>query len=203
MTARLSAFEYDQAAMEAGWDSPLRVRAFVESRLRGGMVVVDLGIGTGQAIQGYADKGVRVIGIDHDPAMLDTAGHRIDVNGRTIRADINEQLPLSDVYGAVDVVQAVGVLEFARDFSKLVHQVVTLLKPSGLFIGTIEVTTGDALAVERFDELTVYRHSVDEVRATLEQNGLKVHHEELYDGYRRGDTPSAGVPYYLFVAQPK
>ena len=109
------AHDYNTDSKEAGWDSPERVQKLVESRVTAGSKVLDIGIGTGLAVSGYADKGAAVIGLDHDQAMLDSAHKVVGENGSLRLADINGQLPIGDLEGAVDVAQAVGVLEFAKD----------------------------------------------------------------------------------------
>ena len=86
---------------EAGWDSPERVQKLVESRVTAGSRVLDIGIGTGLAVSGYADKGATIIGLDHDQAMLDTAHEVVGENGSLRLADINGQLPISDLEGSM------------------------------------------------------------------------------------------------------
>lgn len=103
---------YDTDSKEAGWDSPERAQKLVEPFIVSGAKVLDIGIGTGQAVSGYADKGATIIGLDHDQAMLDTAQAVIGENGSLHQADINKELPIADLESSVDVAQAVGVLEF-------------------------------------------------------------------------------------------
>ena len=193
---------YDTDSREAGWDSPERVQKLVESRVIAGSKVLDIGIGTGLAVSGYADKGATVIGLDHDQAMLDAAHDVVGENGSLRLADINAQLPIDDLEGSVDVAQAVGVLEFTKDLPSVFGQVYASLKKDGVFAFTSELIDGTrTLQPEtHYDDIdvTVYRHTPDEIADLLEQSGFQLVHAEGYDGYDRGDS---AVPYGIFLAQ--
>lgn len=194
--------DYDTDSKEAGWDSPERVQKLVESRVTAGSKVLDIGIGTGLAVSGYADKGATVIGLDHDQAILDTAHKVIGENGSLRLADINAQLPTDDLEGSVDVAQAVGVLEFAKDLPSVFEQVNKALKKDGLFAFTSELIDGTQTTEPEthYDDIdiTVYRHTPDEIAGLLEQTGFQLVHAEGYDGYERGGE---AVPYGVFLAQ--
>ncbi|MDQ5944029.1 MAG: hypothetical protein QG658_95, partial [Patescibacteria group bacterium] len=163
---------------------------------------LDIGIGTGLAVSGYADKGATVIGLDHDQAMLDTAQTVVGEHGSLRQADINGQLPIGDLVGSVDVAQAVGVLEFAKDLPRVFGQVYSSLKEDGVFAFTSELIDGTrTLEPEtHYDDIdvTVYRHTPDEIADLLEQAGFQLIHAEGYDGYERGGS---AVPYGVFLAQ--
>lgn len=193
---------YDTDSKEAGWDSPERIQKLVESRVTAGSKVLDIGIGTGFAVNGYADRGATVIGLDHDQAMLDAAHEVVGENGSLRLADINAQLPIDDLEGSVDVAQAVGVLEFAKDLPSVFGQVYGSLKEDGVFAFTSElIDEVQTLEPEtHYDDIdvTVYRHTPDEIADLLEQSGFRLLHTEGYDGYERG---VAAVPYGIFLAQ--
>ena len=196
------AYDYNTDSKEAGWDSPERVQKLVESRVTAGSKVLDIGIGTGLAVSGYADKGAAVIGLDHDQAMLDSAHKVVGENGSLRLADINGQLPIGDLEGAVDVAQAVGVLEFAKDLPSVFGQVYGGLKEDGVFAFTSELIDGTRTTEPETHyvdiDVTVYRHTPDEIADLLEQAGFQLVHAEGYDGYERGGS---AVPYGIFLAQ--
>lgn len=196
------AYSYDTDSREAGWDSPERVQKLVESRVTAGSKVLDIGIGTGLAVSGYTDKGATVIGLDHDQAMLDAADEVVGEKGSLRLADINGRLPIDDLEGSVDVAQAVGVLEFAKDLPSVFGQVYGSLKEYGVFAFTSELID-DTRTTEpetHYDDIdvTVYRHTPNEIADLLEQAGFQLVHAEGYDGYERGDS---AVPYGIFLAQ--
>ena len=201
-TSETFAPTYDTDSKEAGWDSPERVQKLVESRVTAGSRVLDIGIGTGLAVSGYVDKGATVVGLDHDQAMLDVAHEIVGENGSLRLADINAQLPIDDLEGSVDVAQAVGVLEFAKDLRSVFGQVYGSLKEDGVFAFTSELiddiqTTEPETHYDDID-VTVYRHTPDEIADLLEQAGFQLVHAESYDGYERGGS---AVPYGIFLAQ--
>jgi predicted TPR repeat methyltransferase len=174
----------------------------VESRVTAGSRVLDIGIGTGLAVSGYADKGAIVIGLDHNQAMLDAAHDVVGENGSLRLADINNPLPISDLEDSVDVAQAVGVLEFAKDLPSVFGQVYDSLKEDGMFAFTSELIDGIQTTEPEthYDDIdiTVYRHTPDEIADLLEQSGFQILHAEGYDGYERGGS---AVPYGIFLAQ--
>ena len=198
----IPAYDYDTDSKQAGWDSPERVQKLVESRVTAGSRVLDIGIGTGLAVNGYADRGATVIGLDHDQAMLDAAQSVVGENGSLRQADINGLLPIDDLEGSVDVAQAVGVLEFAKDLPSVFGQVYGSLKEDGVLAFTSELINGvQTLEPEtHYDDIdvTVYRHTPDKIADLLEQSGFQLVHAEDYDGYERGGS---AVPYGIFLAQ--
>lgn len=192
---------YDTDSKEAGWDSPERAQRLVEPFIVSGAKVLDIGIGTGQAVSGYADKGATVIGLDHDQAMLDTAQSVVGENGVLRQADINKELPIADLENSVDVAQAIGVLEFAEDLPSIFEQVHKSLKDNGVFVFTSELLDDDSHELQtHYDDIdvTVHRHYPEEITSFLEESGFSLVDIDLYDGYKRGGK---SVPYGIFLAQ--
>lgn len=191
---------YDTDSKEAGWDSPERAQKLVEAYITPDSKVLDIGIGTGQAVNGYAEKGVTVIGLDHDESMLTAAESIVGENGSLRQADINKELPIADLKESVDVAQAVGVLEFAEDLPKVLEQVHGSLKENGVFVFTSELVDDKHPAKSHYEDvgLTVHRHSKEEIQNLLEQTGYTLLKSEAYAGYEREDGE---VPYGIFLAQ--
>ena len=191
---------YDADSKEAGWDSPERAQKLVEGYVTPGSKVLDIGIGTGQAVEGYAEKGATVIGLDRDTSMLDATGAVVGENGSLRQADINKELPIADLKGSVDVAQAIGVLEFAEDLPGVLDQVHGSLKENGVFVFTSELIDDTHASKSEFEDigLTVHRHTAEEIQGLLEQKGYKLLSQEAYDGYKREDGE---VPYGIFLAQ--
>lgn len=168
---------YDTDSKEAGWDSPERAQKLVEPFVVSGARVLDIGIGTGQAVSGYVDKGATVIGLDHDQAMLDAAHSIVGENGSLRQADINKELPIGDLENSVDVAQAVGVLEFAEDLPSIFEQVHKSLKDNGVFVFTSESLDDDSHELQtHFDDIgvTVHRHYPEEIKSLLEKSGFSM-----------------------------
>ncbi len=191
---------YDADSKEAGWDSPERAQKLVEDYVTPGSKVLDIGIGTGQAVSGYAEKGATVIGLDRDESMLGAAESIVGENGTLRQADINKELPITDLKESVDVAQAIGVLEFAEDLPGVLDQVHESLKENGVFVFTSELVNPAQDTTSRYEDigLTVHRHSVGEIQGLLERKGYKLLSHDAYDGYEREDGV---VPYGIFLAQ--
>jgi ubiquinone/menaquinone biosynthesis C-methylase UbiE len=72
----------------------LRARSYELLRLPPGVMVVDVGCGTGRAVAELAGQGARAVGVDLDPAMLTAARTRFpDID---VRAADATDLPLGD-----------------------------------------------------------------------------------------------------------
>lgn len=200
MSQEMTSEEYDSASKEAGWDSPERAQKLVDAYVTPGSKVLDIGIGTGQAVSGYAEKGATVVGLDHDASMLDKASRIVGENGLLRQADINKELPIADLRESVDVAQAIGVLEFAEDLPAVLEQVHGSLKENGVFVFTSELVDDTHASKSEFEDigLTVHRHTTEEIQGLLEQKGYKLLSQEAYDGYQREDGE---VPYGIFLAQ--
>lgn len=113
-------------------------KAFVKSLLdiRHGSVVVDLGCGAGVDLPAYAEAAGcagKVIGIDHDQALLAHAGsstnHLPTVS--TIRADIH-RLPLEA--GTVDRIHIDRVLQHVHSPPTVLAEAARTLSPAGLIV---------------------------------------------------------------------
>lgn len=197
--------DYDAESAKAGWDSPERAQELVGEFIHEGSNVLDIGIGTGQAVKGYKEKGARIIGIDRDEGMLQAAQETAGDAGVMRLGNINEQLPIEDLEGQADAVQIIGALEFAENIEDVFDQVEPTLNEGGVFVFTVETPEDDEMnkRSEYFPgaDVTVYRHSPEEIHELLSDKGLTLLHEETYGGYDRGDMNGAKVPYRIFLAQ--
>ena len=192
---------YDDDALGAGWDSPIRAQRLVEGFIVPGSLVLDVGIGTGLAVKGYQEKGASVIGIDHDPAMIKIARAATGVTDIRL-GDVNSTLPIVDLKHNVDVVQAIGVLEFVNNIKGTIAELTTCLKDDGVIVFTVELAQDESETkiTEYFPDpdVTVFRHSSEQVKEILEDLGLNLLYSAEYGGYTRGDE---NVPYAIFLAR--
>lgn len=191
---------YDIESAQAEWGSLERAQELAENYVRDGSNVLDIGIGTGQSVAGYMEKGARIIGIDRDESMLESAQNITGEAGAMRLGDINEQLPVEDLEGQVDVVQAIGVLEFAEDIEGVFDQVVPTIKEGGVFVFTVETPGGDGSgSPERLLEMdNRISHSPEEIYKLLTSKSLDLVREEAYGG---GDADSEKVSRRIFLAQ--
>lgn len=148
-------------------------------------------------------KGATVIGLDHDTAMLDQARKVVGENGVLRQADINKLLPISDLDGQVDVVQAVGVLEFASNLEGVIAQANISQKKGGVFAFTTEALAKvgpQSEIISPYPEagVTVHRHSVAEITKMLHDSGYELVSHDRYDAYERA---GGAVKYNMFLAR--
>ena len=107
-------------------------RAAILSRWIGtGRSVCDFGCRDGQLTRHYLE-GNRVVGCEIDSSALARARER-GIDARSV--DLNQALPFAD--GEFDVVVACEVLEHLPYWGISVREMVRVLKPGGLFLGSI------------------------------------------------------------------
>lgn len=100
------------------------------SLLPEGLVVADLGCGTGEAVAALAPVCDRVIGVDRERAMLDAAAARAGhQRGVELRQGGLEDLPLADA--EVDVALCMLVLHHVVDPERAIREIRRVLKPGG------------------------------------------------------------------------
>ncbi len=96
-------------------------------------VLLEIGIGTGALLTELATHGAPVIGVDHSPAMLEEARHRIG-NQENIELRLGEMnhLPVPD--GTVGCVIATMVLHHAADPAPVLGEFRRVLAPGGMLL---------------------------------------------------------------------
>jgi len=97
-----------------------------------GKRILDIGCRTGMLTRYYA-SGNDVVGIDVDRRALDVAAAQLGIE--TIWADAEAGLPFDDQ--SFDIVVAGEVLEHLADPAKVVADVRRVLRPAGLFAGSV------------------------------------------------------------------
>jgi SAM-dependent methyltransferase len=97
-----------------------------------GRRVLDLGCRTG-ALASYYATGNELVGVDVDHEALARASERLGID--TVWADVEEGLPFDDA--GFDVVVAGELLEHLADPRAAVLHVRRVLRPGGLFVGSV------------------------------------------------------------------
>lgn len=93
--------------------------------------------------------------------MLDAALAVVGKSSSLRLADINDRLPITDLHGSIDVAQAVGVLEFAKDLPSIFSQVYDSLRGDGVFVFTLELK--DEVHNSDSEAYTGYEHGGEPV----------------------------------------
>src|SRR5919197_3969187 len=112
----------------------VRRAAIAAARVTPGMIVADVGIGTGFLAEAALDAGARVIGIDISDAMLDEAARKFAGRPFEARSGGVDALPLADA--EVDVVLANMVLHHAPDPPAAIREMARALRPGGVLVLT-------------------------------------------------------------------
>lgn len=112
-------------------DDALRARA-ISQLVPEGLVVADIGTGTGILATELATLGLRVVGIDHSPRMLEAARAKLDsagIEGVELRGGEAHALPLDDA--EVDAVFAHMVLHYLPSPAESIAEFARVIKPGG------------------------------------------------------------------------
>jgi ubiquinone/menaquinone biosynthesis C-methylase UbiE len=147
---------FDQVADQ--WDG-MRQRFFGEGVRRAamraaavgpGMLVADVGTGTGFLAEAALDAGARVIGIDISDGMLAQVTARFGGRAFEARHGDTAALPLGDA--EADAVLANMVLHHAEDPPSAIREMARILKPGGrLVITDADSHTHEWLRTEQHD----------------------------------------------------
>ncbi len=159
-------------ALRKVWgDELLRARALTHL-VPPGLVVADVGTGTGVLALELAGLGCRVIAVDSSTAMLDAAARKIAEAGCgdiELREGDAEHLPLED--GEVDAAYAHMVLQYLEAPEPAIAEMARVIRPGGHVV-LIDFTRHDRAWMQQ--ELGV-RHlgfAAEEIEAALTGAGL-------------------------------
>jgi ArsR family transcriptional regulator len=100
-----------------------------------GVSLLEIGVGTGGLLAELAARASKVIGVDHSPAMLEEARHRLDgagIGGIELRLGEMSHLPLPDA--SVGCVVANMVLHHAADPTAVLAEIRRVLTPGGTLL---------------------------------------------------------------------
>ena len=163
--------DYDQRMRgQLAYRAPEILRELAEMVLPGatGLVVLDLGCGTGLAGEVFAGMAAEIDGIDLSPAMVALARARKLYRNLEV-ADI--ETILANGSPDYDLVLAADTLVYLGDLTKVFRGVARRLKPGGLFLFTTEASTGAEfeLGLKRR-----WRHSASYIRDLASSAGLDV-----------------------------
>lgn len=128
----------------------VRRASVAAARLGPGMVVADVGTGTGFLAEIALEAGARVIGVDISDGMLAQVTSRFAARAFEARRGDTAALPLGD--GEVDAVLGNMVLHHADDPPAAIREMARALKPGGtLVITDADTHTHEWLRTEQHD----------------------------------------------------
>ncbi len=127
-----------------------------------GRQILDLGCGTGTALNWLGQFGYSLVGADYSTAMLDVAKAKAESNGLNIRW-IESNLKKIEDSNQQDLILALDVLnefENLRDLQVIFGKVANLLKPGRFFIFDMQTLEGLIHSYQIGDS---FRHRSDEL----------------------------------------
>ena len=123
--------EYDSQSLKCQWHSPAILFGLMYYRLSPGESLLDLGIGTGLGALPFHKAGLKVLGIDRSPAMIDRCRRR-NLPWKIIQHDLTHS-PWPIENNSVDHVISAGVTHFVGDLRVFVFEASRVMKAGGLF----------------------------------------------------------------------
>lgn len=98
-----------------------------------GLVVADLGCGTGEVVAALAPVVRRVTGVDREPAMIEAAARRTaELGNVALHAASLDALPLADA--SLDAATLMLVLHHVVDLGAVLAEVARVLRPGGRLV---------------------------------------------------------------------
>jgi predicted TPR repeat methyltransferase len=161
--------DYDSRMLgQLSYQAPVILRELAGLVLPGetGLVVLDLGCGTGLSGAAFRDRAARLVGIDLSPAMIAKARAR-GVYDELLVADIETGFGTQ----AYDLVVAADTLVYLGDLEVCFARVATALKSGGKFLFTVESKGGDGFEL---GPKRRWRHSEPYLRAQAVAHGFAV-----------------------------
>jgi predicted TPR repeat methyltransferase len=155
---------------QLGYQAPEILRELAGLVMPGaeGLVVLDLGCGTGLAGVAFADMAASLDGIDLSPAMIAKA-RALGVYRTLAVADIESALAAGGE--DYDLVLAADTLVYLGDLAATFAGVAERLKPGGLFLFTVESSSGSAFEL---GPKRRWRHTESYLRKIAADAGLEV-----------------------------
>ncbi|SFO68426.1 class I SAM-dependent methyltransferase [Amycolatopsis rubida] len=133
-----------------------------------GKQVLELGSAGGGLTEQLAAAGAEVLGLDHDPRLVEIARKRLGARARFEIADLDE--PLSMVPSAsADLVVASLVLHYVADWGPLLAELRRCLKPGGALVFSIHHPITGWLRSDRADY-----HRVELISEDWDWDGVTV-----------------------------
>jgi len=122
-----------------------------------GQSVLDIGCGTGNGLQTFLDRGLKVTGIDPSPYMLDIAQKNIG-NRADLHRGFAEDLPFDD--NSFNYACLITTLEFVEDPKKALEEACRVAKDK-IFLGVLNryAITGIHRRIQGVFSRTIYNHA--------------------------------------------
>lgn len=209
--------QYDEATFKGKWDASNEInKTLLQFGLvKNNLIVLDLGVGTGQSIKVFVNKNCKISAVDISNKMLQIVKRKCP-EVKTFKYDINNGLTgLHFKHEFFDIIIAVGILEFIKNIKRIIKETHQLLKTDGYFIFTYELL----LPNHKFQKLRVqynaegyienppkimkfrlYRRSKKEINEILNGAGYQIIRHFKIKAFLKGPSK---IPVYYGVVLTK
>lgn len=189
---------YDKATKgEFKWLAPHMIAKRLMPLVKKDNIILDLGCGTGQSAEPFIKKGCRVIGLDTSAEMLKVAKKYGFL--KLCKHDIEKGFrKLSFQKKSFDAIIAVGIIEFIKNFKKLIKELSDLTKSEGYIAFTYEPIVeksklqykkvslvGEDIVdpIPKLLSFKIYRYTKKEVKEILSKNKINIIYQGKFIGY--------------------
>lgn len=178
--------EYDDQSRKYQWHGPAILFGMMFPRLNPGETLLELGIGTGLGALLFHKAGLKIVGIDSSPAMIERCRSR-GLQWTIYQHDLT-QTPWPSGSNSVNHVVTAGVTHFISNLRPIFEEASRVLKPGGLFgFDYSEFSRETALDYVRLEDGVyrsydaeydqhLYRHSEDYVLSIMSKAGFEMIH---------------------------
>ncbi|MBD3219367.1 MAG: methyltransferase domain-containing protein [candidate division Zixibacteria bacterium] len=175
---------YDRKAAEYNWRGPEIIFGLAYPYINQGESILDMGIGTGLGSEPFAGAGLKVYGMDISEKMLDICRDKGFTWG--LQKHDLRNIPYPYEYNAFHHALALSVFLIFEEIADIFKETGRIIRPGGIFGFTAEdIKPGQAVKYQLDPEdqskepdpdtaITVYRHSFDYIKDTLEKTGFEL-----------------------------
>jgi ubiquinone/menaquinone biosynthesis C-methylase UbiE len=169
-----SAAETERLIRQSGLYAPFTQRLFEQAGLRPGMRVLDVGTGAGDValmVAQMVGASGSVVGVDHNPEVLETARARVRRAGLTNVTFVEGDADALGLDGGFDAAVGRLVLMHQRDPAKTLRSVASMVRSGGIVaFQEYNCTTRSTLA---FPPTPLWEEALGWIVAALERAGVE------------------------------
>jgi ubiquinone/menaquinone biosynthesis C-methylase UbiE len=172
---------YDSESKAIGWHAPEILFGLTYEHLKPGQTLLDIGIGTGLASELFYRAGLKVLGMDNSPSMLNACRQKFPDFELTEQSILNFPWPYPD--NSCDLVISTGAVHFFGELERIISEAFRITLPNGLVAFDIhlydpemdyeELKNGVYFKDDLEYDTRVYAHTVSYVTGILSQNNAK------------------------------
>jgi SAM-dependent methyltransferase len=143
------------------------VYQFIKKNIKNELVILDSPCGTGRLTNFLKRKGIRVIGLDYSPAMLERSRNTGDI--QLIRGDMFE-MPMKT--NSLDCIVSLRFLFHYRNIKPMFYQIKRILKEEGILI--FDTFNWSPRANFLLQDKRIYIHSRRKIKGIIQTSGMQV-----------------------------